>query len=93
MTGRCHGGVQTFEVTDPKVRVDWTARDGDVVKRGQVFGTLAGSALSILTGERVALNFLQRMSGIATATTAMVAAVQVRHPFTAPVVKGYAGST
>lgn len=70
--------MQTFAVVDPTVRVAWTAKDGDAVKKGQVFGTLDGSALSILTGERVALNFLQRMSGIATATAAMVAAVKVR---------------
>ena len=89
---QCHGCVQTFAVTDPTVRVAWTARDGDLVKRGQVFGTLAGSALSILTGERVALNFLQRMSGIATATAAMVAAVQARCPFTALNLKSNAGS-
>mmetsp|Transcript_19499 Transcript_19499/g.58948 ORF Transcript_19499/g.58948 Transcript_19499/m.58948 type:complete len:331 (-) Transcript_19499:306-1298(-) len=67
---------QTFAVVDPTVRVAWTAKDGDAVKKGKVFGTLEGSALSILTGERVALNFLQRMSGIATATAAMITAVK-----------------
>lgn len=69
--------MQTFAVVDPTVRVAWTAKDGDAVKKGKVFGTLEGSALSILTGERVALNFLQRMSGIATATAAMITAVKV----------------
>lgn len=67
---------QTFAVVDRNVHVRWTVKDGDTVHRGQQFGTLKGSALSILTGERIALNFLQRMSGIATTTAAMVAAVQ-----------------
>lgn len=70
--------MQIFAVVDPSVRVQWTSKDGDTVCSGQSFGTLEGSAQSILTGERVALNFLQRMSGIATATAAMVSAVQVR---------------
>lgn len=50
----------------------WDAADGDRVERGQVFGRLNGNARSILEGERLALNLLQRMSGIATATRAMV---------------------
>lgn len=75
VSSRC---IQTFAVVDPSVRVEWASKDGDRVVSGQSFGTLEGNALSILTGERVALNFLQRMSGIATATAAMVSAVQVR---------------
>lgn len=67
---------QTFAIVDLSVRVRWAAKDGDKVTRGQTFGTLEGDALSILTGERVALNFLQRMSGTATATAAMVSAVK-----------------
>ena len=43
--------------------------------RGQEFGVVRGSARSILVAERVALNFMQRMSGIATATAEMVAAM------------------
>ncbi len=64
-------------MVDPTVRVQWTAADGERVTPGQTFGSLEGSALSILTGERVALNFLQRMSGIATATARMVDAAKV----------------
>jgi nicotinate-nucleotide pyrophosphorylase (carboxylating) len=45
------------------------------VTHGDVFGEVAGDAASILVGERVALNFMQRMSGIATATADLVAAV------------------
>lgn len=53
-------------------QVTWSAKDGDRVTRGVEFGRLEGSAASILVAERVALNFMQRMSGIATATNAMV---------------------
>lgn len=59
------------------MRVAWSAADGQRIAKGTTFGTLHGSALSILTAERVALNFMQRMSGVATATAAVVAAVQV----------------
>jgi nicotinate-nucleotide pyrophosphorylase (carboxylating) len=48
--------------------------DGDKVQRGQEFGSIQGSARAILVAERICLNFMQRMSGIATATAAMVAA-------------------
>lgn len=70
--------LQVFAVVDPTVQVAWSAADGQRVAKGTTFGTLKGSALSILTGERVALNFLQRMSGVATAMTAMVDAAKVR---------------
>lgn len=49
--------------------------DGDTVQRGVQFGVVSGSARSILTAERICLNFMQRMSGIATETAAMVAVV------------------
>jgi nicotinate-nucleotide pyrophosphorylase (carboxylating) len=50
--------------------------DGDSIVRGQEFGSIQGSARSILVAERICLNFMQRMSGIATATAAMVAAAK-----------------
>lgn len=53
------------------------ASDGDKVQKGQEFGSISGSARSILVAERICLNFMQRMSGIATATAAMVAAAAV----------------
>ena len=53
--------------------------DGDQVRRGEEFGRVEGSARSILVAERVALNFMQRMSGIATATAALVRAA-AGHP-------------
>lgn len=52
--------------------MSWSLKDGDSVKYGQEFGILRGSARSILVAERVALNFMQRMSGIASATRLMV---------------------
>eukprot|EP00882_Tetradesmus_deserticola_P026753 GHRQ01029543.1.p1 GENE.GHRQ01029543.1~~GHRQ01029543.1.p1 ORF type:complete len:254 (+),score=112.15 GHRQ01029543.1:635-1396(+) len=51
-----------------------SAADGDAVQYGVEFGVVSGSARSILVAERICLNFMQRMSGIATATAAMVAA-------------------
>ena len=55
-------------------QVSWSAKDGDFVASGTQFGIVSGSARSILVAERVALNFMQRMSGIATATKQMVEA-------------------
>lgn len=66
-----------FQLVDPSLRVDWAACDGDQVSPGTIIGRLSGTARSILRAERVALNFMQRMSGIATATAAMVAAAKV----------------
>lgn len=59
---------------DPSLKVTWSIADGDKVQKGQEFGSITGSARSILVAERICLNFMQRMSGIATATAAMVAA-------------------
>lgn len=55
-----------FEMLDSEVRVEFNRHDGEVVEHGEQVAELRGKALSILKGERVALNFLQRMSGIAT---------------------------
>lgn len=71
---------RVFAAVDPSLRVAWTKADGARVKRGTTFGTVHGAAHSILTAERLALNFLQRMSGIATFTRRMVQAV---HPHAA----------
>lgn len=69
--------VQVFSTVDPTLSVQWTGKDGDHVTAGTRFGVVHGSARSILVAERVALNFVQRMSGIATATAAMVQQTQV----------------
>ncbi|QNA92219.1 MULTISPECIES: carboxylating nicotinate-nucleotide diphosphorylase [unclassified Microbacterium] len=65
-----------FTLTDPQLTVDMHVGDGDEFAPGDVLASVAGSARSILTAERVALNFTQRMSGIATLTAAYVAAVE-----------------
>uniref|UniRef100_A0A7S0USH4 Nicotinate-nucleotide pyrophosphorylase [carboxylating] n=1 Tax=Polytomella parva TaxID=51329 RepID=A0A7S0USH4_9CHLO len=63
-----------FELVDKDLEVKWFVKDGDRVKPGLILGEVFGSARGILVAERVALNFMQRMSGVATATAAMVAA-------------------
>lgn len=65
-----------FQRVDPSVQLTWLVDDSATVHPGQVLATATGSARSILIAERVALNFLQRMSGIATMTAAMVKAVR-----------------
>lgn len=61
-----------FEVLDNKVKFKSKVSDGHKVKKGQVIAIVSGLAHSILKGERLALNFLQRMSGIATLTSKFV---------------------
>ncbi len=60
--------VRLFEILDPAIKIDCKVDEGDVLKKGDVIADIKGHAHSILTGERVALNLLQRMSGIATRT-------------------------
>lgn len=64
-----------FALTDPGIAIDVHVRDGDEFSPGDVLATVSGGARSILTAERVALNFAQRMSGIATLTAEYVHAV------------------
>lgn len=64
-----------FTLTDPGIRVDLHLADGDRFEAGDALASVSGSARSLLTAERVALNFTQRMSGIATLTAAYVDAV------------------
>ena len=64
-----------FALTDPSLTVDLHVGDGDEFAPGDVLATVSGSARSILTAERVALNFTQRMSGIATLTAQYVRAI------------------
>ncbi len=58
----------TFHLLDADVKLDWHYRDGDEVKEDAIICTLSGQARSLLTGERIALNFLQMLSGVATQT-------------------------
>lgn len=60
--------AETFRQLDPGVTFTCHRQDGDVCQRGDVIAEVAGFATALLTGERTALNFLQRLSGIATLT-------------------------
>ncbi|KAJ9152325.1 hypothetical protein P3X46_025903 [Hevea brasiliensis] len=60
-----------FHEVDPSLQVEWSRKDGDYVHKGLQFGKVSGRAHNIVVAERVALNFMQRMSGIATLTKAM----------------------
>jgi len=64
----------TFRLLDPGLRLTVTAQDGADVAKGTVLVTLEGDARAMLQGERVALNYLGHLSGIATATRGCVAA-------------------
>lgn len=59
---------RVFEILDESISVEIYFNDGDEIKKGDVLAKIQGSANSILKGERTALNYLQRMSGIATET-------------------------
>jgi nicotinate-nucleotide pyrophosphorylase (carboxylating) len=65
-----------FRLLDPAVRVEWRFSDGARVPAGAVVCTLDGPARALVTGERTALNFLQLLSGTATATRAHVDALE-----------------
>ena len=63
---------RTFELLDPDTEVILNAKDGDAVKNGDKLGIVRGDIRVLLSGERTALNYLQRMSGIATYTNSIV---------------------
>jgi nicotinate-nucleotide pyrophosphorylase (carboxylating) len=65
-----------FTTVDPEVHFEPHLQDGDAFAAGDVLAIVSGPARSVLTGERVALNFLQRLSGVATATSRYVEAVK-----------------
>ena len=65
-----------FRLVEPAIEVATRCPDGSEVSPGQVIATLRGRARGILTAERTALNFLNHLSGIATATKSMVVAVR-----------------
>ncbi len=64
-----------FDRLDPRVQVAENVQDGEVVRPGRVLATLAGPLRSLLAAERTALNFLIRMSGVATMTRRFVDAI------------------
>ena len=67
--------ARVFELVDPTTRVEVTVRDGQTFAAGEVLGHVDGSARALLRAERIALNLVQRMSGIATHTARYVEAV------------------
>lgn len=68
--------ARVFALVDADTRVECNVSDGMRIAKGVVIARITGSAASLLQGERVALNFLQRMSGIATVTSQYVEAVK-----------------
>ena len=65
-----------FQLMDPAVDIAFHRKDGDIVEAGQTLAVIRGTAKGLLTAERIALNFLGRLSGIATATEGLVQAVR-----------------
>lgn len=60
--------ARAFQLLDEKIEIAFHAADGDAVKKGQLLATVTGDIRVLLSAERTALNYLQRMSGIATYT-------------------------
>ena len=60
--------ARVFKILDEKTEIELHCKDGDEVKKGGLMATVTGDIRVLLSGERVALNYLQRMSGIATYT-------------------------
>ena len=67
---------RVFEILDPSSSITFSCKDGDDVKAGQQLAIVEGNAHAILSGERTALNYLQRMSGIATYTRETVSLLE-----------------
>ena len=69
-------GLLAFELLDPSLRLDRLCSDGSRVERGQAVARINGRARPVLAAERTALNFICRMSGVATATRSLVDAIE-----------------
>ncbi|MDX8396788.1 MAG: carboxylating nicotinate-nucleotide diphosphorylase [Mariprofundaceae bacterium] len=72
----CKLAEQVFQTLDSKIQQNWLKGDADTVQAGDVIVELTGNLRHLLAAERTALNFMQHLSGIATATQAFVEAVQ-----------------
>lgn len=68
--------ARVFELLDEKTQITFYAKDGEEVKKGQLLAKLQGDIRVLLCGERTALNYLQRMSGIATYTHSVAALLE-----------------
>lgn len=64
--------ARVFTLLDDKTEVEFYAQDGEQITKGQLIGKIRGDIRVLLSGERTALNYLQRMSGVATYTAKMV---------------------
>ena len=64
--------ARVFTLLDPDTKIEIFVKDGDRINKGDVIMHIAGKDRTLLTGERLALNFIQRMSGIATTTNELV---------------------
>ena len=69
----------TFLILDPKIKIKWLVKEGEIVKKNQRLCEVYGNAKSILSGERVALNFLQTLSSTSTITHQYVKAIAKTH--------------
>ena len=67
---------RVFELLDAQTEVEFYAKDGDAVSNGQLLGKVTGDIRVLLSGERTALNYLQRMSGIATYTKSIASLLE-----------------
>jgi len=79
IVGGADVAMQVFSACDPELSVVLHLRDGDAVRRGDIILAVKGKLAPLLIGERTALNFMQRMSGIATRTRAYVEKVKYTH--------------
>jgi len=82
LVSRCEGVIcglevfkTVFKVLSDKVKVELLFKDGDKIKKGDILATLTGPGKYLLLGERVSLNYIQRMSGIATETNKYAQAI------------------
>ena len=69
-------GRRVFQMVDPSLEVSLLKQDGDAIRKGDIVMLVSGPSGSILTAERTALNFMQRLSGIATETHRMVSMLE-----------------
>ncbi len=68
--------MRVFELLQPDIKAEVFKKDGDLLKKGDIIATVSGKTRSILKGERTALNLIQHMSGVATATSEAVRLVE-----------------
>lgn len=67
---------KVFEILDKSVKIEFYFNDGDFIKNGETIAKIEGNAKAILTGERTALNYVQKLSGISTNTNRYVEAIK-----------------